>query len=160
MLIDYPIAGPRFTEADARAIHLHHVEITEHDQTTAEGVALHLTGKPYLMIMPPGWEYTGDDSMGQATHTAFLTDIATVRYQPRNFQITWQTTEEHGAVVSAGRLAELLGIAPDAIDSADPLACSESIIEDTLAEIEGNHTFGGLTRDHVIITPAEPETDA
>lgn len=158
MLINYPIAGPRFTEDDARAIHLHHAEITEHDQTVSEGVVLHLTGKPYLMIMPPQWEYTGDDSVAQATHTVFLTDIATVRYRPRSFQITWQTTEEHNALVSAGRLAELLGVAADAIDPADPLACSKSIIEDTLAEMEGDHTFGGLTREHVIITPAEPGT--
>lgn len=157
-MIEYPMAGPRFTEADARAINLHPVKVTEREGTVSEGVALHLTGKPYLMIMPRGWSYTGDASMELITHAVFLSDIATVQYQPLRFTITWQTTTDHAAVVSAEQLAELLGVAPEVIDPANPLASAESTIEDTLADIEDEDTFDGtLVRAFVRGVPVTAE---
>lgn len=79
-MIDYPIAGPRFTEADAQSISLRHVEITDRDGTVSSGIALHLTGKRYLLIMSPAW--APGLPLTMARHTVFLADVAAARYIP------------------------------------------------------------------------------
>lgn len=68
------------------------------------------------------------------------------------FTITWEKTETHSAKVSAERLAELLGVAVEEIDPANPAGNPCNDIEDTLAEIEGDDTFDGCSRGDVEIT--------
>lgn len=69
------------------------------------------------------------------------------------YRIRWQVTEDHEAEVSAERLAELIGIPADKLDQGG-LDDAELILEDSLAEIEGDDTYDGATyRRYVEISP-------